>query len=273
MIRSTVVVACLLALAACNSTPNDVAEGVGFQDYAAYEARRAQLRSGATAPVTVAPPASLAVAPPAVVQVATPVQSALPSPAPVSVAAAQPADPITTRAAAAIAAAEQASVAPPAPVLGIAAPVAAPAPTILPTNLSLASASNPGISDEQDFDAVAARETILSDAERRERMQDQLVIVQPTAMPARNGSTPNIIDYALSTTHAVGERAFTRNPFGQGRHERNCRAFRSHDLAQEAFLEQGGPIRDRQGLDPDGDGFACAWNPDIYRAAARAASN
>ena len=37
--------------------------------------------------------------------------------------------------------------------------------------------------------------------------------------------------------------------------------------AQQAFLEAGGPERDRKGLDPDGDGYACAWDPTPFRAA------
>jgi len=59
----------------------------------------------------------------------------------------------------------------------------------------------------------------------------------------------------------------------QGRHDANCRAFRSPDLAQEWFLANRGPGRDRRALDPDGDGFACDWNPEVYRAAVQAARN
>ena len=36
---------------------------------------------------------------------------------------------------------------------------------------------------------------------------------------------------------------------------------------QEAFLDAGGPKRDPHALDPDGDGFACAWDPRPFRAA------
>jgi hypothetical protein len=47
---------------------------------------------------------------------------------------------------------------------------------------------------------------------------------------------------------------------------RNCAAFSSADEAQIDFLTRGGPIKDRKGLDPDGDGYACAWDPAPYRA-------
>ncbi len=132
-----------------------------------------------------------------------------------------------------------------------------------------------GISDEQDFEAVSERESIESDAERLRRMQEQRVVVAPTAVPDRPGSTgPNIIQYALSTTNGVGEARYRRMNIAAGaRHERNCLSYRSDDLAQEAFLRMGGPERDRQALDPDGDGFACNWDPTVYRNAAAAARN
>ena len=37
------------------------------------------------------------------------------------------------------------------------------------------------------------------------------------------------------------------------------------DQAQQDFLAKGGPERDRMGVDPDGDGFACAWDPRPFR--------
>ncbi|QBY01107.1 hypothetical protein E2K80_10505 [Rhodophyticola sp. CCM32] len=233
--KLSLALACLLVAAACNSRPpNDVSEGVGFNDYGSYSAeraaRQAQLRGE--------PPQSLR-APDA----DTSASAAVPT--------AAGTDSVTARAAAAIAEAETG-----------------------PTETATAQidTNNPDISDEQNFEAVAARESIESDAERREQMQEQLVIVQPTALPDRPGSTgPNIIEYALSTSHPVGEARHSRSPFRQGRHEANCLAYRSDDLAQEAFLSLGGPERDRQALDPDGDGYACGWNPTVYRNAAQAA--
>ena len=41
----------------------------------------------------------------------------------------------------------------------------------------------------------------------------------------------------------------------------NCGRFRDADAAQRAFLAGGGPARDRYGIDPDGDGFACTGIP------------
>lgn len=122
------------------------------------------------------------------------------------------------------------------------------------------------ISDEQDFSAVSARETIESDAERIARNRAQYEVVQPTALPQRVGSSgPNIVAFALSTTHAPGTPVYRRSSFG-GKGAA-CGRYASSDLAQEAFLSEGGPERDRKGLDPDGDGFACGWDPRPFRAA------
>ncbi|MGY6634055.1 MAG: hypothetical protein ACXIU8_09950 [Alkalilacustris sp.] len=93
--------------------------------------------------------------------------------------------------------------------------------------------------------------------------------VAPTALPARPGDTTNIVAFALSTTHRVGEQRYRRFPISLRSTARNCAAFASADLAQEEFLRRGGPERDPLNLDPDGDGFACGWSPMPFRAAAR----
>jgi hypothetical protein len=125
--------------------------------------------------------------------------------------------------------------------------------------------SNAGISDEQDFEAVAQRETIESDAERLARNRAQYTVIQPTAVPERTASGPNIVQYALSTTHNPGTQMHTRSSLRFTDPQVACARYASSDLAQEDFLASGGPQRDRKGLDPDGDGFACAWDPRPFR--------
>ncbi|WP_103332646.1 hypothetical protein [Pseudotabrizicola formosa] len=122
------------------------------------------------------------------------------------------------------------------------------------------------ISDENDFDAVASRETIESDRARIERNRAQYQVIQPGALPVRTGEQgPNIVDYALATSHPRGTQLYRRSGFGAGNTAAKCAAYASPDLAQQAFLERGGPERDRLGLDPDGDGYACTWDPSPYR--------
>jgi hypothetical protein len=125
------------------------------------------------------------------------------------------------------------------------------------------------ISDEQNFEAVAERETIESDRARLEQLRAQRVTVAPTALPTRTGEVgPNIVAYALNSRNRVGEQIYSRlNPFRDSASERNCAAYAGPDQAQIDFLRRGGPERDPRSLDPDGDGFACDWNPAPFRAA------
>ncbi|GAA0289505.1 hypothetical protein [Rhodovulum strictum] len=147
-----------------------------------------------------------------------------------------------------------------------AAPVITPAP-----GDPLPRSNNPSLSDEQNFAAVAARESIESDRERLQQQRQQYAVVAPEPVPERpSAAGVNIAQYALSTTNRVGEPIHRR--LGRVSHERylsNCARYGSADLAQEAFLAAGGPERDRLGLDPDGDGFACFWDPAPFRAAVR----
>lgn len=129
------------------------------------------------------------------------------------------------------------------------------------------SSSTQDLSDEQDFAAVSARESIESDRERLAAQQQEFQEVAAQALPVRSGdSGPNVVAFALSTSNAVGQALYRRvSLFADSRLRRNCAKYASPDLAQEDFLRLGGPQSDRRGLDPDGDGFACAWDPTPFR--------
>jgi hypothetical protein len=103
------------------------------------------------------------------------------------------------------------------------------------------------------------------------QQRSQYQQVQPTALPTQTGgSDPNIVQYALTTSHPRGTKLHSRAGINlRARSARNCAGFSSPELAQVAFLEAGGPQRDRQALDPDGDGYACGWDPSPYRLAIR----
>ena len=122
------------------------------------------------------------------------------------------------------------------------------------------------LSDENDFDAVSERQSIESDAERIEKNRALYVLIEPTSLPRRPGSKiPSIVEYALKTTNPVGMQLYSR-PFASAtRFEWNCGRYSSQSAAQEAFLVKGGPRFDSNGLDPDGDGFACYWDPEPFR--------
>lgn len=137
------------------------------------------------------------------------------------------------------------------------------------TPLATGAPDNPGLSQENDFDVVASRETIESDAARIEQNRAQYTVVEPQALPQRPGDGgPNIVAFALATSHPVGTRLYARAGLGgEGRAARNCADYPSPDQAQIDFLSRGGPERDRRGLDPDGDGYACDWDPAPFRRA------
>jgi len=126
--------------------------------------------------------------------------------------------------------------------------------------------NNPLISDSQNFDAVSGRLTAEADKARLEALKKKFTLIAPTALPTRGPKTVSIVEYALSSTNAVGEKKYSRG-FGGGKtaSARNCAKFSSSDDAQVTFLKAGGPKRDLKNLDPDGDGFACDWSPDTYR--------
>ena len=128
-----------------------------------------------------------------------------------------------------------------------------------------------GISNENNFDAVSEQRSIESDAERIAQNRAQYQVIQPEALPERTGDDgPNIVAFALATSHPVGTSIYARAGLnGAARAARNCAQYPSPDKAQEDFLARGGPKRDRKGLDPDGDGYACSWDPTPFRSASQ----
>lgn len=138
------------------------------------------------------------------------------------------------------------------------------------TPTAVASTSNPDISDEQNFDAVASRETIESDRERLAERRETFQVAAAEAVPERpkGDAAPNIVSFALNTSNPVGQPAYSRSSrYNEDKYRRVCNEFASSDQAQAAFLASGGPEKDRRGLDPDGDGFACFWDPRPFRMA------
>ncbi|MDB5658367.1 MAG: hypothetical protein JWS10_982 [Cypionkella sp.] len=253
--RSAVMILATLGLAACGTGVPDSGSGVGFQDYDAYGAPAASAAApargfstdGALAAIDQAEGRST--------------DTAL---TPTNV-------PLSQQAASSPYAQPYAQ--PQGAVIGGADRPRGNAPAgIAETTSEMAhipgSAANAGVSDEQDFQAVSKRETIESDKARIERNRAQYQVDQPTALPQRAGSdAPNIVQFAISANHPKGTQMYKRGGLRLNSYNAACGKFPSPDLAQEAFLAAGGPDRDRKGLDPDGDGYACSWDPTPFRAA------
>ena len=138
-----------------------------------------------------------------------------------------------------------------------------------PSNPPPKRADSSGISDENDFGSVDSRRTRQDDAALIASNRARYQQINPTALPSRTAAASGgIVSYALSTKHPVGTKVHRRIGLNaQSKFVRNCGKYPSPDMAQSAFLAKGGPERDRLGLDPDGDGYACSWNPAPFRKA------
>lgn len=249
----------ILALAACEPKVPDSGAGVGFGNYADYQYDLAQERAAREAQLT------------GTTTVRPPEATGAPSPGAVPSSGVTSAD----LAAAGIGPAQSAPSAAPASVITPApgnsalitpapgAPLAATA-----AGAAYVGGNASGISGEQGYNAGATGESYQSSAERVAQQPAQSGTVAAQPVPSRPGDTgPDIVAYALQTTNPVGQPAYQRTLPSQNKAARNCAKYPSSDVAQRAFLAAGGPVRDRYGIDPDGDGFACAWNPEPFRRA------
>lgn len=125
-----------------------------------------------------------------------------------------------------------------------------------------AAADNPGISRSQDFEAVSAERSRQEDAERLRELREEYQLLEAEDLP-EGKDVPSIARFALSTRHPVGQKMYSRSVFNR-LFAKSCERFATPDDAQMAFLAEGGPKRDPMGLDPDGDGYACAWSPEPF---------
>ena len=111
--------------------------------------------------------------------------------------------------------------------------------------------------EQQNIDKQEAA-TKLDEA-RKERIEieiDNSVVVNDEV---------NVATFARNTINKKGTRVYTRLNKNNLNHWAECSKFKTKDDAQRRFLNQGGPYLDKYNLDPDGDGFACDWDPEVYR--------
>ena len=101
-------------------------------------------------------------------------------------------------------------------------------------------------------------------AEKLESARKQRIVIE-TEKPSHSAGTINIAAFARSTINKKGESVYARSPFQTFDHWTECAFFNTNANAQRFFLRTGGPKVDLKNLDPDGDGFACDWDPSIYR--------
>lgn len=235
----------LAGLVGCSgSGPVTMNSGVGFGDYQEF------LRTRDTeGPVLRRAPYSI-----------PPERAGLPPP-PVLAARPMSAAPIRQPAPQAIAMA-------PAPAPMVAPRAALPAPGGAQAAAPLVEAPRQEVSNQQDFLAVLNR----PQGQTTGQAGPVIATAPVTGIPDPDlQAGPNIIAYALAFDHPVGVERFRRmNPLRWRQWENACLQFRTQEDAQRAFLSAGGPERDGGNLDPDGDGYACWWDPAPYRRAMQA---
>ncbi|MFN4099359.1 MAG: hypothetical protein ACK4GT_06245 [Pararhodobacter sp.] len=270
-------------LAGCSAGPDNRASmssgGVGFGDYQRYLREREATRS--STPYSVPPesraPVVSPVAMPAASTYATGAQHPLPPvPALPPATGAPLAPPVSTQALA-----PMAGMSAPQPVVphGNFSQPASPQPAYATTQPAaphqqpatvaaslVTPAATPDAPPSTIRDAQIYQEGSVAHGGGAGPAPAQLVAV--TSVPPPSSGGPNLMAYALTATHPVGTEVYRRlNPLRWSRWESACLQFRNQDAAQIAFLANGGPERDRDNLDPDGDGYACWWDPTPFRQA------
>lgn len=255
----------VLLLAACQPPiPDSRPGGVGFGDYADYQRQAAEAQA---ARIAAARPVNTVGAPAPYPMTAGGLATGAPTAADLAqagIGAPTAGDLAQAGIGAPVAGAALPSDVPPANPLIADTPAYYPPGTTPPAP----EINNVGISDEQDFQAVASRESIESDKQRIEQNRAAYQQIQPTELPERTGESNaavDLIQYALSAPNRLGETIYPRSKVALSNSEKACARYNTAEAAQQAFLGAGGPKRDSKNLDPDGDGFACYWDPTPFQ--------
>ena len=101
-------------------------------------------------------------------------------------------------------------------------------------------------------------------AKRLEELKEGRVVLEVNSKEKIRIKSINLAVFARSVSNNIGEKIYYRN-FLSNENNSNCKRFSNKNAAQIFFLENGGPKNDYHNIDVDGDGFACKWDPSIYR--------
>ena len=121
-----------------------------------------------------------------------------------------------------------------------------------------------GILDLSQFSQEQQKVEREQAAKRREELKAGRVVLEANHKEKIKRQSVNLAVFARSVSNKLGEKIYYRNfivrDTGSG-----CKKFSNKNDAQIFFLENGGPKNDFHNIDADGDGFACKWDPEIYR--------
>ena len=101
-------------------------------------------------------------------------------------------------------------------------------------------------------------------AKRREKLKEGRVILEVNVKEKIAAKSVNLAVFARSVSNEIGEKIYFRSFLGTDINS-TCKKFLNKNAAQIFFLKNGGPKNDYHNIDTDGDGFACKWDPEIYR--------
>ena len=101
-------------------------------------------------------------------------------------------------------------------------------------------------------------------AKRRDELKAGRVVLEINSKEKIRIKSINLAVFARSVSNKVGEKIYYRDLFSTD-NNLSCKKFSNKNAAQIFFLENGGPKNDYHNIDVDGDGFACKWDPSIYR--------
>ena len=99
---------------------------------------------------------------------------------------------------------------------------------------------------------------------QREALKAGRVVLEADGKEKIGTKSVNLAVFARSVSNKVGEKIYFRIFLGADGNS-GCRKFLNKNTAQIFFLKNGGPKNDYHNIDTDGDGFACKWDPEIYR--------
>ena len=121
-----------------------------------------------------------------------------------------------------------------------------------------------GILDLSQFSQEQQKVEREQAAQRREELKAGRVVLEATGKEKIATKSVNLAVFARSVSNKLGEKIYYRN-FVSSDAGSGCKKFSNKNAAQIFFLENGGPKNDFYNMDVDGDGFACKWDPAIYR--------
>ena len=124
--------------------------------------------------------------------------------------------------------------------------------------------SSDGVLDLSQFSQEQQKVEREQAAKRRQELKAGRVVLEVDGKEKVGVKSVNLAIFARSVSNKVGEKVYFRNFFNTNI-EVSCKKFSSKNAAQIFFLQNGGPENDYHNVDLDGDGFACKWDPEIYR--------